>query len=77
MAPDELPSVPDPLEERLGVDLDFICAPQEAEEGKQMREWIADEVAYVDRSSMYREAHRALVLEQCRDNQSGFHESIP
>jgi hypothetical protein len=49
------------LEERLGTDLDFICAPQEAQEGKRMREWITDEVAYVDRRSMYREAYRALV----------------
>jgi hypothetical protein len=49
------------MEERLGVDLDFICAPQETEEGKRMREWITDEIAYVDRSGMYQEAHRALV----------------
>jgi hypothetical protein len=44
------------LEERLGVRLDFVCAPQETEEGKRMREWIVEDVAYIDRGAMYAEA---------------------
>ncbi len=46
------------LEERLGLKLDFISAPQEYEEGKRMRNWIADEVDYIDRAAMYEEARR-------------------
>jgi len=46
------------LEERLGVRLDFISAPQESDEGKRMREWIAQEVPYLDRARMYSEANR-------------------
>lgn len=46
------------LEERLGVKLDFISAPQETEEGRNMRDWIAREVAYLDRPRLYREARR-------------------
>lgn len=48
------------LEERLGVSLDFVSAPQESDEGKQMRAWIADEVSPVDRDAMYSEARRTL-----------------
>jgi len=50
------------LEERLGVNLDFISAPQETEEGQNMREWITHEVAYLDRARLYREAQRVLAL---------------
>jgi hypothetical protein len=49
------------LEERLGISLDFVSAPQESDEGKQMRAWIADEVSYVDRDAMYAEARRTLM----------------
>lgn len=48
------------LEERLDLSLDFISAPQESDEGKQMRAWIADEVACVDRNAAYAEARRTL-----------------
>jgi len=48
------------LEERLGVSLDFISAPQELDEGKQMRTWIADVVSYVNRDQMFAEARRML-----------------
>jgi hypothetical protein len=48
------------LEERLGINLDFVCAPQETEEGKQMRDWIVNEVAYIDRDVMYSEAKRKM-----------------
>jgi hypothetical protein len=40
------------LEELLGLDLDFISAPQETPEGKAMREWIVDSVQPVDRERM-------------------------
>jgi hypothetical protein len=46
------------LEEQLGVRLDFIGAPQETEEGQRMREWITQEVAYLDRANMYAEVRR-------------------
>ena len=45
------------LEELMGLRFDFIPAPQETPEGKEMREWIAADVAYLDRTAMYREAH--------------------
>lgn len=41
------------LEESLGTKLDFISAPQETEPGQRMREWITEEVAYLDRATMY------------------------
>lgn len=46
------------LEEKLGVTLDFISAPQETSDGKLMRDWIVDNVAYADRKRMHEEAQR-------------------
>lgn len=43
------------LEERLGVKLGFISAPQESEDGRRMREWIADEIRFMDRSALARD----------------------
>ena len=40
------------LEERLELRLDFVSAPQESEEGRQMREWIASEIGWIDRGLM-------------------------
>ena len=40
------------IEEGLGLHLDFISAPQETPEGRSMREWIADEIRFVDRAAM-------------------------
>lgn len=48
------------LEERLGVKLDFLSAPQETEEGQRMREWITQEVAYLDRQRLYEGVRRTL-----------------
>jgi hypothetical protein len=48
------------VEERLGLHLDFVSAPQESEDGKRMRDWIADEVAYLDRDATYEEARLRL-----------------
>jgi hypothetical protein len=42
----------------LGLKLDFISAPQETEEGKRMREWIADSVQFVDRRKMFDQARQ-------------------
>jgi hypothetical protein len=44
------------LEQRLQLRLDFISAPQESDAGKRMREWIADEIRWVDRALLFREA---------------------
>ncbi|MCC6265688.1 MAG: hypothetical protein IT169_19105 [Bryobacterales bacterium] len=44
------------VEKSLGVKLGFVSAPQETEHGKKVREWITNEVHYVDRLRMYREA---------------------
>ena len=41
------------LEDALGIQLDFISAPQESEEGQLMREWIVDHVGYLDRKKMH------------------------
>lgn len=38
---------------RLGVKLDFMCYPQETDAGKEMREWIVDEVGILDRERMH------------------------
>lgn len=40
------------VEEGLQLQLDFISAPQETPEGRRMREWIADEIRFVDRAAM-------------------------
>jgi Deoxyhypusine synthase len=49
------------LEEPLGVRLGFISAPQESEDGRRMRDWIAEEIRFVDRSVLARDiAQRAL-----------------
>ena len=41
------------LENLLELDLNFISAPQETPEGKEMRDWIVDSVQPVDRSRMH------------------------
>lgn len=38
------------LEHRLGLELDFLSAPQETPEGQRMRDWIADTVRPIDRN---------------------------
>jgi hypothetical protein len=48
------------VEERLGLQLEFVSAPQETEDGKRMRDWIADEVSYLDRDAAYEQARRGL-----------------
>ena len=40
------------LEEALGIELEFISAPQESEEGRRMRDWIAGEIRFADRAAM-------------------------
>ncbi len=48
------------LEELLGVQLDFVSAPQETEAGRRMRNWIADTVQPVDRRKMEEGIKRLL-----------------
>jgi hypothetical protein len=43
---------------QLGLKLDFISAPQESEEGKRMREWIAGSIQFVDRGRMFLKARQ-------------------
>lgn len=40
------------IADALGIELDFISYKQETEDGKQMREWIVDNVRYLDREKM-------------------------
>ncbi len=44
------------IEDRLGIKLDFLPAPQETPEGRAMREWITDTVEIVNRDCMYKAA---------------------
>jgi hypothetical protein len=46
------PAIAMELEDALGIDLDFISAPQETEEGCRMREWIAGEIRLLNRAAM-------------------------
>ena len=48
------------LEERLGIRLDFLPAPQESDHGKRMREWMTTGIRFLDPEEMYREAKRVL-----------------
>ena len=61
------------LEEQLGVKLDFVSAPQETADGKRSREWIVENVAYVDRRRMYEEARRMTLRVGRMDLQRGTH----
>jgi hypothetical protein len=54
------PVIASAVAERLGLKLDFLSAPQESEEGRHMREWIVENVAYLDRKLMYDEAKCTL-----------------
>ena len=44
---------------KLGIELDFLSAPQETREGKEMRAWISDNVQPLDRARMH-ESMRGL-----------------
>jgi hypothetical protein len=54
------------VEERLGMTLDFVSAPQESEDGKKMREWIADEVSFIDRDALTTKTHSSLSSQDAR-----------
>ena len=47
--------------QRLGVELEFMSWPQQADRGKQMREWIVREVRPLDRARMLAELHHPAV----------------
>jgi hypothetical protein len=66
------PIIAGELEDRLGLDLDFVAAPQETPEGKQMREWIVENVAYENRNQMFKAAANLMarmgkVTQQCEN----------
>ncbi len=54
------PVVADEVAEALGIELEFNSAPQESPEGQRMREWIADEIRFVDREMMFDQARELL-----------------
>jgi hypothetical protein len=58
------------VEERLGLQLEFVSAPQETEDGKRMRNWIADEVPYLDRDAAYEQARGLSPLASATEKRS-------
>ncbi|MDD4896889.1 MAG: hypothetical protein PHS21_09085, partial [Atribacterota bacterium] len=42
----------------LGIYLDFISYPQESEEGKNMREWIVENVKPINRERLFKKAQQ-------------------
>jgi hypothetical protein len=54
------PVLADKIAEALGIDLDFNSAPQESPEGQHMRQWIADEIRFIDREVMFDQARTLL-----------------
>jgi len=61
------------LEEKLGVKLDFIPAPQETPDGQRMRDWIVQNVAYANRRQMLAAAGSILSHPGCAKPESGNH----
>ena len=59
------------LEEKLGLSLDFISAPQETPDGKRMREWIVESVAYLSRRKMFEAAADLLQRSGTATQQGG------
>ncbi len=45
---------------KLHIKLDFISYPQESERGKEMRNWIVDNVNILDRRMMFQKAHALM-----------------
>lgn len=41
------------IEQRLGIELDFISYPQQTEEGKEMRKWIVENVKPIVKEKLY------------------------
>ena len=52
------PLIASALQEQLDTPLDFISAPQESAHGRRVRNWIADEITYLDRLEMSRKAEQ-------------------
>jgi len=46
------PVIANRLAGRLGIELEFMCYPQETDPGKSMREWIVEKVGIVNRERM-------------------------
>jgi hypothetical protein len=65
------PIIASELEERLGLSLDFISAPQETPDGKHMREWIVESVAYLSRRKMFEAAADLLQRSGTATQQGG------
>ena len=41
------------IEQKLGIQLDFISYPQQSQEGQEMRRWIVDKILPVNREKLY------------------------
>ena len=41
------------IEQKLGIELDFISYPQQTEEGKEMRKWIVENIKPVEKEKLY------------------------
>jgi len=52
------------LEDSLGIELDFISAPQETAEGQRMRDWIVENVSFVDKRRMLEGLERLVPSNQ-------------
>jgi len=41
------------IEQKLGIELDFISYPQQTEEGKEMRKWIVDNIKPIEKEKLW------------------------
>ena len=41
------------LEEKLGIELDFLSFPQNTDEGQEMRKWIVDNIRPIEKNKLY------------------------
>jgi hypothetical protein len=48
----------------LEVELDFISYPQESEQGRRMREWIVEQVGFLDRERMLKRLQERMLRRQ-------------
>jgi hypothetical protein len=54
------PLLAEGVSEKLRINLDFVSYPQESERGKEMRNWIVDNVHILDRRMMFQKTHALM-----------------
>jgi hypothetical protein len=42
------------IEQKLGIEFDFISYPQQTDEGREMRRWIVDNIRPVKKEDLFR-----------------------